>query len=150
VFKELLLGVKRAIGLLRKKDKLILGVATFLMLITGILANGPAIILGKMVDKLIGGTTFQFNVVIPFVLILLGVIMTQEVLTVIRKFLIENIATQTDKEQTVHVIRQLLKADIGGYLYQQQIGSLYGRIFRSIEGLVQIVKLTFRISIILL
>ena len=143
VFKELILGVKRAIGLLRKKDRRTLFVATFLMLITGVLANGPAIILGKMVDKLIGGTTFQFDVVIPFILVLLGVIMAQEVLTVIRKFLIENIATQTDKEQTVHVIKQLLKADIGGYLYKQQIGSLYGRIFRSIEGLVKIIKLTF-------
>jgi len=143
VFKELILGVKRSIGLLRKKDQRILLFATLLMLITGILANGPAIILGKMVDKLIGGAALQFDVVIPFVLVLLGVIMAQEVLTVIRKFLIENIATQTDKEQTVHVIAQLLKADIGGYLYKQQIGSLYGRIFRSIEGLVKIVKLTF-------
>ena len=76
-------------------------------------------------------------------LVLFAVILVREVLTVIRKYLIENIATQTDKEQTVHVIDQLLKADIGGFLYQQQIGSLYGRIFRSIEGLISIIKLTF-------
>ena len=76
-------------------------------------------------------------------LVLFAVILVREVLTVIRKYLIENIATQTDKEQTVHVIDQLLKADIGGFLYHQQIGSLYGRIFRSIEGLISIIKLTF-------
>jgi len=42
---------------------------------------------------------------------------------------LKNIATQTDKTQTVQVIERLLKVDIGGFLYQQQIGSLYGRIF---------------------
>lgn len=143
VFKDILLGIKRAVSLLRKKDKIKLSIATILMLITGILTNGPAVILGKLVDKLVGSAATQFDVVIPFIMLLLGVILIREVLTVIRKYLIENIATQTDKDQTVHVIEQLLKADISGFLYQQQIGSLYGRIFRSIEGLVRIIKLTF-------
>jgi ATP-binding cassette subfamily B protein len=48
-------------------------------------------------------------------------------LTVVRKYLVENIATQTDKDRTVQVIERLLKVDIGGYLYQQQIGSLQGQ-----------------------
>ncbi|WP_050740496.1 ABC transporter ATP-binding protein [Acetobacterium bakii] len=143
VFKEILLGVKRAISLIRKKNRRTLYLATFLMLLTGILANGPAIILGRLVDTL-GTDEILFSVVVPFVLLLLVVIILREILTVIRKFFIENIATQTDKEQTVHVIDKLLKADIGGYLYQQKIGSLYGRIFRSIEGLVHLIKLTFQ------
>lgn len=143
VFTEIFLGIKRAISLLRKKDRETLYFATFLMLITGILSNGPAVILGKLVDKLVAGTSIQFDVATPFVIVLFGVILVREALTVLRKYLIENIATQTDKEQTVHVIDQLLKSDIGGYLYQQQIGSLYGRIFRSIEGLINIIKLTF-------
>lgn len=143
LFKDILLGIKRAVSLLRKKDKIKLSIATILMLITGILTNGPAVILGKLVDKLVGSAATQFDVVIPFIMLVLGVILIREVLTVIRKYLIENIATQTDKDQTVHVIEQLLKADISGFLYQQQIGSLYGRIFRSIEGLVRIIKLTF-------
>jgi len=117
--------------------------ATLLMLITGVLSNGPAVILGRLVDTLVAGTTIEFDAVTPFVIILFIVILVREALTVIRKYLVENIATQTDKEQTVHVIDKLLKADIGGYLYQQQIGSLYGRIFRSIEGLVSIIKLIF-------
>ena len=113
------------------------------MLITGILTNGPAVILGKLVDQLVSGDVIQFNVVIPFILLLSGVILVREGLTVVRKYLIENIATQTDKAQTIQVIERLLKVDIGGFLYQQQIGSLYGRIFRSIEGLISILKLTF-------
>ena len=67
----------------------------------------------------------------------------REGLTVVLKYLIQNIATQTGKDQTVQVIERLLKVDIGGFLYQQQIGSLYGRIFRSIEGHISLLKLTF-------
>jgi len=113
------------------------------MLITGILTNGPAVILGKLVDQLVAGNVIQFSVVIPFVVLLSLVILVREGLTVVRKYLIENIATQTYKSQMIQVIERLLKVDIGGFLYQQQIGSLYGRIFRSIEGLISIIKLTF-------
>ena len=113
------------------------------MLITGILTNGPAVILGKLVDQLVAGNVIQFSVVVPFVILLSVVILVREGLTVVRKYLIENIATQTYKHQMIQVIERLLKVDIGGFLYQQQIGSLYGRIFRSIEGLISIIKLTF-------
>lgn len=142
-FSQILLGVKRSIGLLSKKEKRSLTLATVLMLITGILTNGPAVILGKLVDQLASGTVVQFSVVVPFIVLLCGVVLVREGLTVIRKYLVENIATQTYKHQMVQVIEHLLKVEIGGFLYQQQIGSLYGRIFRSIEGLVSLLKLTF-------
>ena len=96
-FTEISQGVQRSIGLLSPKEKRSLAVATFLMLITGILTNGPAVILGKLVDQLVGGDVIQFGVVVPFILLLSGVILVREGLTVVRKYLIENIATQTDK-----------------------------------------------------
>ena len=142
-FKDILIGVKRSVGLLSKKEKGSLFLATFLMLITGILTNGPAVILGKLVDQLVAGSVIQFGIVIPFIIALCVVVLVKEGLTVFRKYLVENIATQTDKAQTVLVIERLLKVDIGGFLYQQQIGSLYGRVFRSIDGLISILKLTF-------
>jgi hypothetical protein len=40
-FSDIFLGVKRSIGLMSRRDKQRLSVATFIMLITGILANGP-------------------------------------------------------------------------------------------------------------
>ena len=142
-FNEIILGIKRAIQLLSTKEKKNLYFATFIMLVVGFLTNFPAVILGKLVDKLVGNTTLQFSYITPFVGLIVFVIIVREALNVVRKLLIENIATQTDKEQTVHVIERLLKADIGGFLYQQQIGSLHGRIFRSMQGLIRILKLTF-------
>lgn len=142
-FGEILLGIKRAIDLLHPREKRSLYIATFIMLLTGILTNVPALILGRLVDKLIGNNLLQFNIVIPFISLMIVVVLAREVLNVIRKLLIENIATHTDKEQTVNVISRLLKTDIGEFLYKQQIGSLHGRIFRSMQGLIRILKLTF-------
>lgn len=142
-FNEILLGIKRSVELLSPKEKRSLYLATFIMLLTGILTNIPAVILGKLVDRLTGNNSIQFSLVTPFVILIVIVIVVREALNVVRKLLIENIATQTDKHQTVKVIERLLKTDIGGFLYQQQIGSLHGRIFRSMQGLIRILKLTF-------
>ena len=98
VFNEILLGVKRSIGLLSPKEKRSLYIAAFLMLITGILTNGPAVILGKLVDQLVAGNVIQFGAVVPFILLLCVVILVREGLTVVLKYLIHNIATQTDKD----------------------------------------------------
>lgn len=143
-FQEILTGIKRAISLLSPKNKRSLIIATVIISIAGTLNNLPAIILGRLVDKFINELKIPFNLVTPFLILIIVIILVKETLNVVWKYLIENIATQVDKEQTVNVIKRLLKTDIGGFLYQQQIGSLNGRIFRSIQGLIWIIKLTFR------
>lgn len=142
-FNEIILGIKRAVGLLDSNEKKRLYLASFLMVITGFLTNYPAIILGRLVDELTNNSVLKFDLVLPFIASIIMVIIVREALNVVRKLLIENIVTRTDKEQTVHVIERLLKADIGGFLYKQQIGALHGRIFRSMQGLIRIFKLTF-------
>lgn len=142
-FNEILTGIKRAVDLLHPRERKSLYIATFIMLFTGILTNIPALILGRLVDKLVGNNSLQFNIVTPFIILMIIVVLAREALNVIRKLLIENIATHTDKEQTVSVISRLLRTDIGEFLYKQQVGSLHGRIFRSMQGLIRILKLTF-------
>ncbi|SRR5258708_18199479 len=97
-FREILVGIKRAIELLNQKEKKSLFIATGIMVITGILTNLPAVILGKLVDTLTGTNNIQFSLVTPFVLLIIVIILVRESLNVVRKYLIENIATQTDKE----------------------------------------------------
>ncbi len=142
-FKEILVGIKRAVQLLDKREKNSLYLATVIMLMIGILTNLPAVILGKLVDTLTNTKSIQFSQVTPFVILIIAIIIFREALNVIRKYLIENIATQIDKEQTINLISRLLKTDIKDFLQHQQIGSLHGRIFRSMQGLIWIIKLTF-------
>lgn len=138
---EIILGFKRTVGLMEKPEKNSLIFATLLMLITGFLTNLPAVILGKLVDKLVG-KNIQFAIVLPFIGLIILIIIIREVLTILRKYLVENIATQTEKKQTILIIDHLLKTDVS-FFNEQQIGALHGRIFRSIQGLIQIIKLGF-------
>ncbi|MEI8174886.1 MAG: ABC transporter ATP-binding protein [bacterium] len=141
-FSEITNGFKRTLRLMEKPEKTALVFASFLMLITGVLTNLPAVILGRLVDKLVGAENFDVSIAIPFIALIIGIILVREALTVVRKYFVENVATQTDKKQTVNVIEHLLKTDIAN-INQQQIGSLHGRIFRSIQGMIKIIKLGF-------
>ena len=141
-FSEITNGFRRTLRLMEKPEKTALVFASFLMLITGVLTNLPAVILGRLVDKLVGVENFDLSIAIPFIALIIGIILVREALTVVRKYFVENVATQTDKKQTVNVIEHLLKTDIAN-INQQQIGSLHGRIFRSIQGMIKIIKLGF-------
>ena len=66
-FKDIVLGFKRALNLIRTSEKKLLLAASFLMLITGILTNLPAVILGRLVDKIIGTSNFDFGIAFPFI-----------------------------------------------------------------------------------
>lgn len=141
-FTEIIQGFRRTLRLLEKPEKTALVFASFLMALTGVLTNLPALILGRLVDKLTGTEHIDFSVAIPFIGLIISIILVREALNVVRKYFVENVATQTDKKQTVRVIEHLLKTDISN-INQQQIGSLQGRISRSIEGMIRIIKLGF-------
>ena len=141
-FLEIISGFKKTLKLIGKREKLMLILASFLMLINGVLTNLPAVILGRLVDKMVGTENIAFNLAVPFISLIVAIILTREALTILRKYLVENIATQTEKKQTVAVINHLLKTDIS-VIHESQIGSLHGKIFRSIQGLVRVIKLGF-------
>ena len=123
-FSEILTGFKRTLGLMQKPEKTMLVFASLIMLVIGVLTNLPAVILGRLVDKLVGVENIEFNIAIPFIGLIIGIILAREALTVVRKYFVENIATQTEKKQTVNVIEHLLKTDIAN-ITQQQICSLH-------------------------
>lgn len=139
---EIITGFKRALLLLDKKERSTLFFASLIMVVTGILTNLPAVILGKLVDQIINKGHSQFSIALPFIIAIIAALLIREILTVLRKYLVENVATQTEKKQTVSTINHLLKTDITN-IRKQQIGSLHGKIFRSIQGLISIIKLSF-------
>src|SRR3989338_7145896 len=142
-FAEIFNALKRTAFLLEKREKANLAWAAVIMLIVGFLTNLPALILGNFVDRIIETENSGFEIAVPFLLLIIFIILLKESLTVIRKYIVENVATQTEKKQTVNVINHLLHTDIDAFLGKYQIGVLHGRILRSIQGLVRIIKLGF-------
>lgn len=140
---EILTGFKRAWVLVSKKEQLLLLFTSVLMIITGFLTNLPAVYLGRFVDQISDNTSFSFYLATPFVLIIAIIILIREALTVVRKYIVHKVATQTEKNETVFVIQKLLEADMT-FINAQQIGSLHGRVLRSLQGLVRLIRLSFQ------
>ncbi|HLB66103.1 MAG TPA: ABC transporter transmembrane domain-containing protein, partial [Candidatus Saccharimonadales bacterium] len=139
---EIKTGVQRTLHLIDRPEKRALLIASGVMVVTGFLTNLPAVILGRLVDRLTSGPSFKFASVTAFIIIITLIIIIREVLTIYRKYLVENVKTQTEKKQTVATISHILEAD-NSALESLRIGTLHGRIFRSIEGLVRLIKLGF-------
>jgi len=85
-FGEIWGGFKRVNALLETSEKRSLMIATFLMLLTGILTNVPAVILGSLVDKLVGVGKVDFSAAIPFLALIAIAVIVKEILTVVRKY----------------------------------------------------------------
>jgi len=107
------------------KEKISLYIATFIMLITGILTNGPAVILeSSWTGWLARSHTIRHS----------SSLYRSSQRGHLAAGRIDRVKEVPDREyrhpnrqdQTVRVIERLLKVDIGGFLYRQQIGSLYG------------------------
>src|SRR3989344_6806885 len=108
-FSEIINGFRRTLRLMEKPEKTALIFASFLMLIAGVLTNLPAVILGRLVDKVIQTPSFDFSLALPFIGLIILIILIREAINVVRKYLVENIATQTEKKQTIGIISHLLK-----------------------------------------
>src|SRR3989344_3243820 len=141
-FQEIYLGLKRTASLLEREEKRALLFAMLNMFATGFLTNLPAVVLGRFVDQLTTTGNPVFSLAVPFLIFIVIVILLRESLTVVRKYLVENVATQTEKKQTIRTVDRLLRADIE-FITKTRIGALHGRIFRSIQGLVRLIKLGF-------
>jgi ATP-binding cassette subfamily B protein len=68
--------------------------------------------------------------------------LVRETMNVLRRYLVEEMCTRIDKDMHVRVVSHLMKVDLAR-LEQDQVGALYGRITRSIEGLVRFLRIGF-------
>ena len=128
--------------------------ALALMLLVSAIVNIPALLLGQIVTKatdkpLVGFDIFpsiqhikEFSDISPYLLLLGGLILAREVLTLGRKYLVERVATSIEAEEYFYVSKHVLSLDLGE-MAKQRVGAVNVRIHRSIEGLVQFLKLSF-------
>jgi ATP-binding cassette subfamily B protein len=104
--------------------------------------------LGRLVDAVDpathpGSTAAALTRVAVFYLaVIAGAYFVRESMNVLRRFLVEKTCTRIDKDMYVRVVAHLMKVDLT-VLAQDHVGALYGRINRSVEGLVRFLRLTF-------
>jgi ATP-binding cassette, subfamily B, bacterial len=128
---------------LTRVNRLGLMSAMLLMPIAGFLTNVPAVLLGRLVDKMLHGGSRDVMAAAPFVGWIAVALLFREALTILRKYLVENTGTRVYKSKTVQVMTHLLRLDLHAFGPEQRVGGVQGRMQRSLEGFVKLIKLSF-------
>jgi ATP-binding cassette subfamily B protein len=106
------------------------------------------LLLGQLVDRVKTGTEQQlagaalFRVAVWFLGMIGLAYVAREALNVLRRYLVENTCTRINRDLSVKLVAHLMKIDLAT-LSQEKVGALNGRISRSVEGLVRLLRLSF-------
>jgi ATP-binding cassette subfamily B protein len=130
------------------RHKVALGGAALLMAVTSAANTAMPLLLGSLVDRIKSGTEAGLgaDVLTRVAALFLGLIaltyMLREGLQVARRYLVENTCTRIDRDLMVRLVGHLLKVDLSS-LTHEKVGALHGRITRSVDGFVRLLRLGF-------
>jgi ATP-binding cassette subfamily B protein len=132
------------------RHKLALGGAALLMAITSAANTAVPLLLGSLVDRIKTGSEngVPANAIYRGAAVFLALIafayLLREALQVARRYLVENTCTRIDRDVLVRLVSHLLKVELSS-LTHEKVGALHGRISRSVEGFVRLLRLGFLI-----
>jgi ATP-binding cassette subfamily B protein len=134
--------------LVPRRHKTALGGAALLMALVSACNTSIPLFLGQLVDHMERATRDGLNTqsLIKSATLFLGLIalayVVREGLQVARRSLVESTCTRIEKSMTVKLVSHLMKTDLV-VLTQERVGSLHGRIQRSLVGFVRFLRLSF-------
>lgn len=98
--------------------------------------------IGWLTDDILSVNGVAFQKVIPFLILILIVNVVNEMIKILRRVMVEDIATQTEKKARGLVIQSLLMAPLS-YFKKNMTGNIHGRLNRCLDGTIKLEKLLF-------
>lgn len=112
------------------------------MIISAILAQMTPKAIGWLTDDILSKDSISFEKVIPFLIFILIVNVVNEIIKIVRRVLVEDTATRTEKKARGIVIKSLLMAPLS-YFRKNMTGNIHGRLNRCLDGTIKLEKLLF-------
>lgn len=134
--------LKKVYRILEKKQKMIFVLIVLIMIVSAALTQVTPKAIGWLTDDVLNGKEVSFEKVIPFLLLILVVNVTNEIIKIVRRVMVEDTATRTEKKARGMVINSLLKAPLS-YFRENMTGNIHGRMNRCLEGTIKLEKLLF-------
>lgn len=134
--------LQKLYGLLDAKQKRNFAVIILIMIASAGLSQITPKAIGWLTDDILVQKQIEFLSIIPFLLFILAANVGNEMIKIIRRVLVEDTATKTEKKARGLVIRSLLKAPLS-YFKKNMTGNIHGRLNRCLEGTVNLEKLLF-------
>jgi ATP-binding cassette subfamily B protein len=130
------------------KHKLGLAFAGGIMAAVSLCNVSVSLLLGQLVNAVLPGGgggeahAATYTAAIEVLGLIGGTYVLREVLNVARRYLVENSCTRINRDMSVRVVNHLMKINLAS-LSKEKVGSLHGRIYRSVEGFVRFLRLSF-------
>ena len=134
--------LKKIYRLLDKKQKYRFIIIILIMIISAVLAQMTPKAIGWLTDDILSKDSISFEKVIPFLIFILIVNVVNEIIKIVRRVLVEDTATRTEKKARGMVIKSLLMAPLS-YFRKNMTGNIHGILNRCLDGTIKLEKLLF-------
>lgn len=134
--------VKKIYSLLDKKQKRNFIFIILIMILSAVLSQITPKAIGWLTDGILIQDQIDFLYIIPILFLILAVNVINELTKILRRILVEDTATKTEKKARGIVIASLLKAPLL-YFKENMTGNIHGRLNRCLEGTIKLEKLIF-------
>ena len=134
--------LKSLYSLLDWKQKITFLFIMLIMVLSSILTQLTPKAIGWLTDDILSQAELDFPAIFPILFFILIVNIVNEIIKILRRILVEDIATKTEKKARGLVISSLLKAPLA-YFKENMTGNIHGRLNRCLEGTVKLEKLVF-------
>jgi ATP-binding cassette subfamily B protein len=134
--------------LVPRKHRLALGAAALVMAATSVGNTALPLLLGRLVDTVRTGVEGDFSrerlyaAAALYLTLIAGTYVFRESFHILRRYLVESTCTRIDRDMTTRLVGHLLKVDLATFTHEK-VGSLNGRIARSVTGFVRFLRLGF-------
>ena len=133
---------KRIYRILDKRQKLCFLFVLLLLGLSAVLSQITPLAIGYLTDQVLAQDEIVFMSVVPILLVILVVTVTNEIIKVVRRLIVEGVATKVELNARTGASRALMMAPLS-YFREHVTGNIHGRLNRSIEGVSKLVKLVF-------
>lgn len=139
-------NLKKVLGkiyrLLDFKQKIKFLIIILIMIVSAVLTQMTPKAIGWLTDDVLNVNGVTFEKVVPFLILILVVNVGNEIIKIIRRVMVEDVATRTEKKARGMAIRSLLMAPLS-YFRKNMIGNIHGRMNRCLDGTIKLEKLLF-------
>ncbi len=134
--------VKRIYQMLTRRQKINFVIIIIIMIISAILSQLLPLSIGTLTDDVLSQENLSFIKIIPFLLFILVVTVSNEIIKVVRRVIVEDTCTRCEKNARAEAVSALLHAPLS-YFKEHMTGNIHGRLNRSLEGTIKLLKLLF-------
>ena len=129
-------------ALLPKRQKSGFVLILLILGVSAVLSQLTPLAVGYLTDHVLVGESASFASVVPILVAILIVNVVNELIKVARRLIVEDTATQAEKIARQRAALSLLLAPLS-YFRSHMTGNIHGRLNRSLEGTVKLIKLMF-------